>query len=208
MDIITSDVNISILRRKIFMKKLVCLLLALLTVWVVITVTFFIMHAVPGDPFTSEKALPPAAKERLEEKFGLDKPLIVQYFNYLGDVVFKFDFGPSLKKDGMMVQDIIGNGLKTSAKLGVIAAAIAVAVGVVLGAVGVYKPLVEFGGAGATVPLTGFGYVISTGVREAVNERGMLGAITGPLTAAAGGTAAALVFGLVASLLCHSKPKK
>ena len=111
------------------------ILLALLTIWVVITVTFFVMHAVPGDPFTSEKALPEAAKARLEEKFGLDKPLGEQYFSYLKDVVTDFDFGPSLKKDGMMVQDIIADGLKTSAKLGVIAAAIAVVVGVVLGAV-------------------------------------------------------------------------
>ena len=111
------------------------ILLALLTIWVVITVTFFVMHAVPGDPFTSEKALPEAAKARLEEKFGLDKPLGEQYFSYLKDVVTDFDFGPSLKKDGMMVQDIIADGLKTSAKLGVIAAAIAVVFGVVLGAV-------------------------------------------------------------------------
>ncbi len=111
------------------------ILLAILTVWVVITVTFFVMHAVPGDPFTSEKALPDAARERLEEKFGLDKPLIEQYFNYLGDVVTKFDFGPSLKKDGMLVQDIIADGLATSAKLGLIAAAVAVVVGVVLGSV-------------------------------------------------------------------------
>ena len=111
------------------------ILLALLTVWIVITVTFFVMHAVPGDPFTSEKALPDAARERLEDKFGLNKPLIEQYFNYLGDVVTKFDFGPSLKKDGMLVQDIIADGLATSAKLGLIAAAIAVVVGVVLGSV-------------------------------------------------------------------------
>ena len=111
------------------------LLLAVLTIWVVITVTFFVMHAVPGDPFTSEKALPEAAKARLEEKFGLDKPLHEQYLNYLKDIVTDLDFGPSLKKDGMMVQDIIMDGLKTSAKLGVIAAGIAVVCGVVLGSV-------------------------------------------------------------------------
>ncbi len=111
------------------------LILAIFTVWVVITVTFFVMHAVPGDPFTSEKALPQAAKERLEEKFGLNKPLLEQYADYLADIVTKFDFGPSLKKDGMMVQDIIADGLKTSAKLGVIAAGIAIVIGVVLGSV-------------------------------------------------------------------------
>lgn len=83
-----------------------------------------------------------------------------------------------------------------------------VVAGVFLGAIGVYKPLVEFAGSGATTPLTGFGYLISKGVRKAVSEKGLIGALTGPLTAAAGGTAAALVFGLVASLLCRSKPKK
>jgi len=111
------------------------ILLAILTIWVVITVTFFVMHAVPGDPFTSEKALPEAAKARLEEKFGLNKPLGEQYFDYLKDIVTEFDFGPSLKKDGMMVQDIIADGLKTSAKLGVMAAGIAVFFGVILGSV-------------------------------------------------------------------------
>ena len=83
-----------------------------------------------------------------------------------------------------------------------------VVAGVILGALGLYEPLVEFAGSGATVPLTGFGYLISNGVRKAVSEKGLIGALTGPLTAAAGGTAAALVFGLIASLLCRSKPKK
>ena len=83
-----------------------------------------------------------------------------------------------------------------------------VVVGVVLGAIGVYKPLIDFAGAGATTPLTGFGYLISTGVREAVDEQGLLGALTGGLKAAAGGTAAALVFGYIATLCFSSKPKK
>ena len=83
-----------------------------------------------------------------------------------------------------------------------------VVAGVVLGAIGVYKPLIDFAGAGATTPLTGFGYLISKGVREAVDEQGLLGALTGGLKAAAGGTAAALVFGYVAALCFSSKPKK
>ena len=83
-----------------------------------------------------------------------------------------------------------------------------VVAGVVLGAIGVYKPLVDFAGAGATTPLTGFGYLISKGVREAVDEQGLLGALTGGLRAAAGGTAAALVFGYIATLCFSSKPKK
>ncbi len=82
-----------------------------------------------------------------------------------------------------------------------------VVVGVLLGAVGVYEPLVKFAGAGATTPLTGFGYLIAKGVRKAVDEKGLLGALTGPLTAAAGGTTAALVFGYLVALVCRGKPK-
>ncbi len=109
--------------------------LAVLTVWVVITVTFFVMRAVPGGPFASEKAITPAAQAALEAKYGLDKPLSTQYFTYLKDIVTKFDFGPSLKQRGRDVIDIIMDGLKTSAKLGTIAAFMALIVGVVLGAV-------------------------------------------------------------------------
>ena len=82
-----------------------------------------------------------------------------------------------------------------------------VVAGVILGAVGIYKPLVDFAGAGATTPLTGFGYLISKGVREAVDEKGILGALTGGLSAAAAGTAAALVFGYIAALFSGGKPK-
>ena len=82
-----------------------------------------------------------------------------------------------------------------------------VVAGVILGAVGLYERIAEFGGAGATVPLTGFGYLISKGVREAVEEKGLLGALTGPLTAAAGGTAAALIFGYLVALVCKGRAK-
>ena len=109
--------------------------LAILTVWVVITVTFFVMRIVPGGPFLSEKAVSPAAQAALEAKYGLDKPLMEQYWTYLKDVVTKFDFGPSLKQRGRDVIDIIGDGMKISVKLGLIAAFIALAVGIVLGAV-------------------------------------------------------------------------
>ncbi len=109
--------------------------LAILTVWVVITVTFFVMRMVPGGPFVGEKATTPAAQAALEAKYGLDKPLSEQYFTYLKDIVTKFDFGPSLKQRGREVIDIISDGLGTSAKLGVTAAFIALVVGVVLGSV-------------------------------------------------------------------------
>ena len=82
-----------------------------------------------------------------------------------------------------------------------------VVVGVFLGAIGLYEPLVTFAGAGATTPLTGFGYLIAKGVREAVQQKGLLGALTGGLTAASGGTTAALVFGFLATLIFHGKPK-
>lgn len=111
------------------------LVLAILTVWVVITITFFVSRAVPGGPFASEKAITPAAQAALEAKYGLDKPLMEQYGTYLKDIVTEFDFGPSLKNRGRDVIDVIGDGMKTSAKLGLSAAAIALVVGVVLGAV-------------------------------------------------------------------------
>ena len=80
--------------------------------------------------------------------------------------------------------------------------------GVLLGAIGVYGPLADFAGAGATVPITGFGYLISTGVREAVDEHGLLGALSGPITAAAVGITASLVFSLIAAFIFKSRPKK
>ncbi len=83
-----------------------------------------------------------------------------------------------------------------------------VVTGVVLGAVGIYEPLVELAGGGATTPLTGFGYLISKGVRKAVESDGLLGALTGGLTAASGGIAAAICFGYLAALLFKGGPKR
>ena len=108
---------------------------AVLTVWVVITITFFVSRAVPGGPFASEKAITPAAKAALEAQYGLDKPVFEQYTTYLKDIVLHFDFGPSLKNRGRDVIDIISDGMKTSAELGLSAAAIALVAGVTLGAV-------------------------------------------------------------------------
>ena len=82
-----------------------------------------------------------------------------------------------------------------------------VVAGVVLGALGVYKPLIDFAGAGATTPLTGFGYLISKGVREAVDEKGLIGALTGTLATTAGGIAAALVSGYLVCLVFRGQPK-
>ena len=82
-----------------------------------------------------------------------------------------------------------------------------VVAGVILGAIGVYKPLVEFAGAGATVPLTGFGYTLYNGVKEAVGEKGFLGILTGGLGATAGGITAAISAGLLAALIFKPKDK-
>ncbi len=82
-----------------------------------------------------------------------------------------------------------------------------VVTGVVLSAVGLYKPIAEFAGAGATVPLTGFGHLLAEGIRKAIGRDGLLGIFTGGLTAAAGGVTAALLFGLIASLLFRQKDK-
>ena len=111
------------------------ILLSIFTVWVVITITFFVMHAVPGGPFVGEKATTPAVQAAMEAKYGLDKPVMEQYATYLKDIVTKFDFGPSLKQRGRMVVDIIADGMKTSAKLGIIASILSAIVGIVLGAV-------------------------------------------------------------------------
>ena len=79
--------------------------------------------------------------------------------------------------------------------------------GVILSAVGLYEPLAQWGGAGATVPLTGFGHLLAKGVRDAVNIKGLLGVLTGGLKAAAGGIAAAVFFGLLAALLFRPRDK-
>ena len=82
-----------------------------------------------------------------------------------------------------------------------------VVMGVVLGALGVYKPIVDFAGAGATVPLTGFGYTLAKGVREAINADGFIGIFTGGLKATAGGIASAIIFGAIVSCILRPKDK-
>lgn len=82
-----------------------------------------------------------------------------------------------------------------------------VVTGVILGGLGVYQKLVDWGGAGATVPLTGFGYLLAKGVKQAVQEQGWLGCLTGGLTSAAGGITAAIFFGLLVALLFRARDK-
>ena len=83
-----------------------------------------------------------------------------------------------------------------------------VVAGVLLSAIGLYQPLADWGGAGATVPLTGFGHVLAKGVEKAIAEKGWLGVLTGGLTAAAGGITAAVVFGVVMALIFKAGDKR
>ena len=99
-------------------------LLAILTIFIVSAITFFSMYAIPGGPFSSEKALSPAVMAALEARYGLDQPVPVQYFNYMTRLITEHDFGVSLKT-GRDVFETITTGMKVSAKLGLSAAAVA-----------------------------------------------------------------------------------
>ena len=109
-------------------------LLAILTIFIVSAITFFSMYAIPGGPFSSEKALSPAVMAALEARYGLDQPVPVQYVNYMSRLLFHHDFGVSLKT-GRDVFETITTGMQVSAKLGLSAAAVAIAFGLVLGSV-------------------------------------------------------------------------
>ena len=82
-----------------------------------------------------------------------------------------------------------------------------VVIGVILGGIGLYQPIADFAGAGATVPLTGFGYTLAKGVKEAVDQTGFIGILTGGLKSTAGGITAAILSGLIVSLLFRAKDK-
>ena len=110
------------------------LTLAVITIFLIITITFFVMHEVPGGPFLSEKAPSAAVTAALEAKYGLDKPKSEQYVTYLKGIM-KGDFGPSIKQRGREVTAVIMQGFKVSFKLGGTAAAIALCIGTVLGSV-------------------------------------------------------------------------
>ena len=115
------------------------ILIAIVTVWVVITITFFVMRLVPGGPFVGEKAASAEITAQLEAQYGLDKPVMEQYTTYLKGIVTQFDFGPSLKQRGRQVIDVLADGFAVSAKLGVTAAIFALIFGVGLGAVAALK---------------------------------------------------------------------
>lgn len=112
-----------------FLRKLFFMAL---TLWVIITITFFLMHAVPGGPFTREKELPDAVKKNIEARYHLDDPLWKQYADYLLNLL-QFDLGPSFKYEGRTVNDLIREGFPVSAVLGLLAVCLALACGIPAG---------------------------------------------------------------------------
>jgi len=109
--------------------------MAIVTIWAIITITFFLMHSVPGNPFRSDSAkMPKVVYENLLRKYGLDKPLSEQYFIYLGKIV-RGDFGDSMKSRVETVNDMIKRGFPVSATIGLQALVIAICFGPALGAI-------------------------------------------------------------------------
>ena len=130
----------------------------IITLFFVITLTFVMMHSIPGNPFTGEKKLPPAIEKALMEKYNLDKPLSQQYFDYVSGVA-KGDFGPSMKYNGRTVNDLIGDGFPVSAELGGLAILLIVILGIPLGVVAALKQgtwvdrtMIFFAIVGVTIP--------------------------------------------------------
>ena len=123
------------------MLRYICkkLIYGFLTLWIIASITFFLMHMLPGDPFVSEKKIPPKVKEKLLEKYHLDKPLMVQYRYYMSSLA-KGDLGLSMKVRGRSVNKMIKTHFPKSLILGLLATIIAFVVGVSIGIVaGLYR---------------------------------------------------------------------
>ncbi|KZL19890.1 Oligopeptide transport system permease protein OppB [Pseudovibrio axinellae] len=107
--------------------------IAIPTLLLLIIISFLLMHAAPGGPFTSERPLPPAVLANIEAKYGLDEPIYVQIINYIGGIITSFDFGPSFKYKDRSVNDIISTGFPVTLTYGFLSFAVAVIVGGALG---------------------------------------------------------------------------
>ncbi|MCX6990957.1 MAG: ABC transporter permease [Chlamydiae bacterium] len=122
---------------KFLIKKLSYLLFSL---FVVATLTFFLMHAIPGDPFTQDKAIPEEILQAMFKHYGLDQPLYIQYIDYIKGLL-SFDLGPSFKYQGRTVNEIIAEGFPVSLYLGVEALVFSVIAGITLGSIASFKYL-------------------------------------------------------------------
>ncbi len=119
----------------------------IITILVLITITFFMMHFIPGSPFVKgEQKMPPEVLQRIEEKYGFNQPLFVQYLTYLKNIV-RGDFGISFKKAGTTVNNIIDRGFPVSARVGLVAIAVSVLIGMALGILSAVKRASIFDGA-------------------------------------------------------------
>lgn len=134
------------------------ILYGVLTLFLVATITFFLMNLIPGGPFLSEKSPSAETMAALEAKFGLDKPLGEQYLNYMGDLL-EGDLGPSIKQRGRTVAEIIGTKFPVSAKIGGLAILLAVLIGVPVGCIAALKrgkaldnTIIVIGTAGISIP--------------------------------------------------------
>lgn len=105
---------------------------SIITIWIVISITFLLMHLIPGGPFDDEKKLPPQIKANLEQKFGLDKPLSKQYITYLSNISHG-DLGPSMRYEGKTVNQVISESFPVSAKIGLLAILFALIFGLIMG---------------------------------------------------------------------------
>ena len=114
------------------------ILLAIVTIWAVATLTFFLMNLVPGGPFLSEKAISPQAQAALEAKYGLDKPMFQRYLNYLSSAAHG-DFGDSLKQRGRTVMSIITMKFPVSARVGGLSVLVSLTLGIPLGCIAALK---------------------------------------------------------------------
>lgn len=138
---------------------------AIITIWFVMTITFILMHSIPGDPFASERAMDETVKRAIYGKYGFDKPLIQQYAIYLGNFL-RGDFGVSYHKKGISTKDIISSGFPYSAVIGIVATGIIIVVGILSGIIAALKQNKIFDRVamllatlGATIP----SFVIATG---------------------------------------------
>ena len=113
-------------------------LFSILSLLIVVTLVFIILKAIPGGPFTREKPLPEATRERLEEAYGLNEPLLIQYFTYMGNL-FTGDLGPSFRKPAYTVNELLATGIPQTAQIGFIAVIFIIVLGIPLGVISALK---------------------------------------------------------------------
>lgn len=146
-------------------------LAAIVTIWFIMTLTFFLMNAIPGDPFTSEKMADPVLRQAMAEKYGLDKPLLYRYGKYIADYL-KGDFGLSFAKRGLKTNEIILSGFPYSIRIGAAACIMVVGLGILFGIIAalhqnklIDRLLMLVSTLGATIPsfvfATGFLFLFS-----------------------------------------------